>query len=401
MVLHMSEAQKIVWHTETAKVADLKLWDQNPRTITKEAYNRLKARITKRGFHDIIKVTQDMVILSGNQRRRALEELGIETVDIRVPDRELTLEEMQEVALESNRSDGEWDWDQLANFDPELLKGVGFEDKELAKNFQIEVREDEAPAPRPDPGVKLGDLFQLGRHRLLCGDSTVEADVVRLMGSDTPNLRVTDPPYGVDYDPEWREGHDLGVGKRSRGRVKNDNQIDWSPAFRIFKGNVAYVWHAGKYASQVQIGIESAGFDIVSQIIWAKQHFVISRGDYHWQHEPCWYAVRHGSSHAWQGLRDQATVWEINNNNSFGNSKKEQTWGHGTQKPVECMARPIKNNSPEQGGVYDPFGGSGTTLIACEQLNRKCYMMEIDPQYVRVVIDRWEEFTGQKAEKLA
>ena len=135
----------------------------------------------------------------------------------------------------------------------------------------------------------------------------------------------------------------------------------------------------------------------MSLIIWAKQHFAISRGDYHGQHEPCWYVVRKGKKHAWRGKRDQSTLWEIKNNNVFGNSAIEETWGHGTQKPLECMQLPIENNSRPGDWVYDPFGGSGTTLIACEKTGRKCVMMELDAKYCNTILARWEKATGKLA----
>jgi DNA modification methylase len=208
---------------------------------------------------------------------------------------------------------------------------------------------------------------------------------------------VTDPPYGVEYDPSWRDGADLGVGERSRGKVQNDDIVDWTDAYTLFEGDVVYVWHAGKFTHIVAKNLEDCGFDIVSQIIWAKQHFALSRGDYHWQHEPCWYGARKGKKHHWRGARDQSTVWEIKNNNSFGNSNKEETWGHGTQKPVECMQKPIENNSLANDYVYDPFGGSGTTLIACEKTGRRCLMMELDEKYCDIIIRRWQKFTGKQA----
>lgn len=199
---------------------------------------------------------------------------------------------------------------------------------------------------------------------------------------------VTDPPYGVSYDPSWREEVDLGLGKRSKGLVKNDDKIQWTEAYSLFTGDVSYVWHAGKYTDIVLSNLKDCGFEPVSQIIWAKQHFALSRGDYHWQHEPCWYAVKKGKKHNWQGDRTQSTLWEIKNNNSFGNSNTEETFGHGTQKPIECMARPIRNNSIDGDVIYDPFLGSGSTMVAAHQLNRKCYGMELDPKYCQVIIDR-------------
>ena len=202
---------------------------------------------------------------------------------------------------------------------------------------------------------------------------------------------VTDPPYGVNYDPNWRERAGFGQ-QRQIGTVANDGQVDWSDAYRLFPGDVAYVWHAGVHAAEVAASLESAGFQIRSQIIWAKQHFALSRGDYHWQHEPCWYAVREGKSSNWSGDRTQSTLWQVANLNPFGGSEEEAT-GHGTQKPVELMRRPILNNSRRGEIIYDPFLGSGTTLIAAQETDRICFGMDIDPRYVDVAIERWQKLT--------
>jgi DNA modification methylase len=197
---------------------------------------------------------------------------------------------------------------------------------------------------------------------------------------------VTDPPYGVNYDPKWRD--DLGIDwtgqaqrlsthpnakplhSRSLGKVTNDGQADWREAWSLFPGNIAYVWHGGLHAGTVADSLSSVGLVIRAQIIWVKQHFVFSRGDYHWQHEPCWYAVR--GTGAWSGDRKQTTVWEIANASAFRGEKDDSTTGHGTQKPVECMQRPIENNSSLGQAVYDPFCGSGTTVIAAERTGRVC-----------------------------
>jgi DNA modification methylase len=206
---------------------------------------------------------------------------------------------------------------------------------------------------------------------------------------------VTDPPYGVDYDPEWREHAGLGR-QRQTGVVPNDDRVDWTPAYRLFGGDVAYVWHAGVHAGEVAAGLEAAGFRIRAQIIWAKQHFALSRGDYHWQHEPAWYAVREGKTSNWSGNRTQSTLWQVANLNPFGGSQEEAT-GHGTQKPVDLMRRPILNNSVRGDTVYDPFLGSGTTLIAAAGTNRICRGLEIDPSYVDVIVRRWQKFSGKAA----
>jgi len=210
---------------------------------------------------------------------------------------------------------------------------------------------------------------------------------------------VTDPPYGVNYDPSWRDEADkAGVlgnkyPTRSLGKVKNDDRADWTEAWELFNGNVVYIYHAGLFSNVVGDSLIKAGFELKSQIIWVKPHFALSRGDYHWKHEPIWYGVRKGKQHQWQGSRKEHTVWEIAGMNVMGASHDEadEVTGHGTQKPIECMKRPILNSSKKHDIIYDPFGGSGSTLIACEQTKRKCYIMELDPKYCQVIKNRWEK----------
>lgn len=230
--------------------------------------------------------------------------------------------------------------------------------------------------------VKAGDLWLIGEHRLLCGDSTKAEDVARLLNGAEPNLMVTDPPYGVEYDADWRnEAADKGLispAARRVGKVESDDRVDWSEAWELFPGNVVYCWHAGRHASEVQRSLESAGFEMRSQIIWAKTTFAISRGHYHWQHEPCWYAFRKGETAGWIGDRSQSTLWQIS-------WDKNIEGGHSTQKPLECMARPIRNH---EGDVYEPFCGSGTTMVAAQTLNRKCYALEISENYCAVILER-------------
>jgi DNA modification methylase len=199
---------------------------------------------------------------------------------------------------------------------------------------------------------------------------------------------VTDPPYGVNYDPSWR--HRAGVNHSGRtGKVKNDERADWAAAWALFPGTIAYVWHGALHATTVAESLVRQGFAIRAQIIWAKDRLVIGRGDYHWQHEPCWYAVRNKGH--WTGDRKQTTLWTI----SSGGQDTETA--HGTQKPVECMRRPIRNNSMPGEVVYDPFLGSGTTLIAAQTTGRVCLGLELDPAYVDVAVRRWQAFTGEAA----
>src|SRR5690606_29698061 len=227
------------------------------------------------------------------------------------------------------------------------------------------------------------------KHRLLCGDATNASDVERVLARVTPHLMVTDPPYGVNYDPAWRSRFTKGDGGLATGRVANDDRADWREAWALFPGDVAYVWHGALHATTVAESLVACGFDIRSQIVWAKERLVLSRGDYHWQHEPMWYAVR-GKGH-WSGDRKQTTLWQIPSRD------QDAATVHGTQKPVDCMRRPMLNNSSPGQAVYEPFCGSGTTIIAAETCGRPCHAVELDPAYVDVAVLRWQAFTGREA----
>jgi DNA modification methylase len=236
----------------------------------------------------------------------------------------------------------------------------------------------------------LGDVWILGRHRLVCGDST-DADVVaKALNGVTPHLLVSDPPYGVRYDPGWRNRAGISQTKRT-GAVENDDRADWRQAWTLFPGEVSYVWHGALHATTVAESLEVCGFTIRSQIIWVKDRLVLGRGDYHWMHEPCLYAVRRGGTGHWSGDRKQSTVWSITSRGQDAETV------HGTQKPVECMRRPIENNSSPGQAVYEPFSGSGTTIIAAEMTGRACHAIELSPAYVDVAVQRWQSFTGEQA----
>jgi DNA modification methylase len=255
---------------------------------------------------------------------------------------------------------------------------------------------DDTPEPSEDPYVKPGDLWALGQHRLLCGDATSPDDVARVLGGERPEIAILDIPYAVNYNPSWRR--DLAPGAHYRlGRVANDDRADWREAFALLPSDVAYVWHGGLHAAVVADGLEAAGFEIRSQIIWAKPSLVLSRGAYHWQHEPAWFAVRKGATAHWIGDRKQSTLWEIPSVHRTAGTSDDAITNHGTQKPVESALRPLRNHA---GDVADFFVGSGTTLIAAEQLGRRCFAMEIDPVYVQMAIERWQNFTGRQAVRL-
>ena len=393
----------INWTSKTIQISELKEYEHNPRRIGKKEFEKLVSSIKQDGYHQRIIVNHDNIIIGGHQRKKALLEAGLkesDTLEVLVPDRKLTQKELDRINIRDNLSFGEYDFEILANrFDTETLIDfgmsgdllVGFGDDNLLADLEDNTESEELPT---EPKAKLGDVYILGNHRLMCGDSTNPQHVDKLLNGANPILMVTDPPYGVNYNPEWREEVDKGA--RNTGKVLNDDRYDWSEAYSLFTGDIAYVWHSALYTHKFAQNLVDNGFDLVSLIIWNKQHFVLSRGDYHNKHEPLWYAVRKGQKHNWQGRRDQTTVWDIDNNNYGAKAKEEQT-GHGTQKPLECMLRPILNNSKKGQSVYDPFGGSGTTLIACEKSERNCYMMELSPAYVDIIINRWKKETGQEA----
>lgn len=272
------------------------------------------------------------------------------------------------------------------------LSVLGFTKAELAQALSPAstglTDEDETPAPADTAVSRAGDVWCLGAHWVICGDCRDPEVVGNLLQGQKPQLMVTDPPYGVEYDPSWRHTMGLNASKRT-GKVSNDDRADWSEAWALFPGNVAYVWHGALHAGTVEASLARHDFAVRAQIIWAKERLVIGRGDYHWRHEPCWYAVRNKGN--WTGDRKQTTLWEIPSRDQDAESV------HGTQKPVECLRRPMLNNSSPGEAVYEPFLGSGTTLIAAETCGRVCFAVELDPLYVDVAVRRWQAFTGKAA----
>lgn len=382
----------------------LKPYPHNPRLISQAAIDKVLASVREFGWRQPIVVDEDGVILVGHTRRLAAIKGGYK----QVPVHDATgLSDAQKRAyrLADNRTgeESEWDMPVLAteiaglralDFD---LKPLGFDMPELRALEAKEPGKDAEATPEPpkNPVTRLGDLWQLGDHYVRCGDSTKAEDVSDLLDGAKPGLMVTDPPYGVNYDPDWRNRADRANGKpygaSAVGLVTNDDRADWREAYVLFPGDVAYVWHpAGATALVFVESLLASDFEIRMVIIWAKQQFPIGRGHYHVKHEPCYYAVRRGGKSRWRGDRKQTTLWEIDK------PQKSET-GHSTQKPVECMKRPIENNSAPGDAVYDPFLGSGTTLIAAEMTGRRCYGMEISPAYCDVIVRRWEEFTGKTA----
>src|SRR5678816_1347885 len=305
---------------------------RNARKISDAAVAKVAASIKEFGWRQPIVVDKEGVIVAGHTRLLAARRLGLETVPVHVA-ANLTPAQIKAYRLMDNRSHEEAEWDmELLPLELEDLKTLefdlgltGFDDDELSRLLGAGhgglTDENALPAVPENPISKLGGVWILGTHRLVAGDCTDAAIVAKCLNGVRPHLMVTDPPYGVEYDPAWR--NDAGVNKQRRDAVTNDDRADWSEAWALFPGSVAYVWHAGKHAAVVQQSLERSGFEIRSQIIWGKNRFALSRGHYHWQHEPCWYAVRGDA--VWVGDRSQSTLWKIQVENL--------DTGHGTQKP--------------------------------------------------------------------
>ena len=368
------------------------------------------------GFRQPIVVDSSFCIVVGQARFKAAQEIGLKTVPVHIA-HDLTDDQIRAYRLADNRigEDTEWNDEALALEIMSLsdVEGciTGFDSSEIDRLSEILRQNDSDNDPdivpeEPEfPKSKLGDIWLLDKHRLMCGDSTDAKTVDLLLNGKIPPLMVTDPPYGVNYDASWRKNihGNHNNSNMATGKVLNDDRASWKEAYDLFKGDIAYVWHSGTFSHIFASDLMASGFDIRSQIIWVKNSLTISRGHYHPQHEPCFYCVRKyyplhepcfycvkkGKTANWQGSRTETTVWNI--------KKEICSTGHSTQKPTECMRIPIINNSIPNDIVYDPFLCSGTTLIAAQETGRICYGIELNPAYVDVIIKRWQNFTGQKA----
>ena len=392
--------------TQRVKIETLTLDPANVRRHPAKNLDSIKASLTRFGQQRPVLVNANGIIIAGNGTVMAAKALGWDHINI--VRTELEGSEATAYAIADNRTAelAEWDEEALAQQlaalqieDEELAKAAGFTDAEIQalEGATVEVQEDEVPEPPADPITKPGDLWLLGDHRLLCGDSTKAEDVARLMDGATANLMVTDPPYGVNYDESWRECSNNDFGGHTKGTLQNDDRADWTEAYQHGNATIAYVWHADSHGHIVRQNLIDSGFQVRQQVIWRKPFGVMSRSAYHWQHEPCWYAVRKNATAAWIGTRTETTVWEATIPNHPMAADDDTRTNHPTQKPIEVMARAIRNHDAPL--VYDPFLGSGTTLIAAEQLGRKCYGMEISPAYCDVIVKRWETLTGKKAQR--
>jgi DNA modification methylase len=385
---------------EYRPIGDLIPYARNARTHSEAQVALIAGSIREFGFTNPILVDGENGIIAGHGKVLAACKLGMATVPV-IELAHLSETQKRAYVLADNRlaEQAGWDRELLALELGDLrdmavdLTSLGFDAGELDALLnagQPDPQEDEVP-PVPAVPISLpGDLWLLGNHRLVCGDATDAATVSRVLNGVTPHLLISDPPYGVAYDPAWR--NEVGAAKTKRvGKVLNDHRADWREAWALFPGDVAYVWHGALHATTVAESLTAGGFAIRSQIIWAKERLVPSCGDYHWQHEPCWYAVREKATGHWSGDRKQTTLWHI------ASRDQDAATVHGTQKPVECMRRPMLNNSSPGQPVYEPFCGSGSSIISAETCGRHCYAVELDPAYVDVAVQRWQTFTGREA----
>ena len=384
-------------------------YDKNPRTHSTEQVNQIAASIAEFGFLNPILVDTAAGIIAGHGRLQAAKQLGLAQVPVVVLDH-LTDAQKRAYVIADNKLalNAGWDDDLLRaemaalaaeDFD---LPVIGFSDEELAGILaeptvaEGKTDEDTVPEAPITPVSKPGDIWKLGHHRLLCGDSTVLANVEKVLDGALADMVFTDPPYNVDY------GNSAKDKQRGTNRtIMNDNLGDGFAQFlydscvnmlTVCKGAI-YVCMSSSELHTLQKAFIDAGGKWSTFVIWAKNTFTLGRADYQRQYEPILYGWKQGADHFWCGARDQGDVWFVN--------KPVRYELHPTMKPVELVERAIQISSKSRDIVLDCFGGSGTTLIACEKLNRQCRMIELDPKYADVIVRRWEEFTGKKAELVA
>jgi DNA modification methylase len=381
----------ITWKTEKRKVADLTPAEYNPREMTKEQAKDLAKSLERFNLADPIVINSDNRIIGGHQRINIIKQKAKNDdfeVDVRVPSRKLTEHEERELNLRLNKNLGQWDFNLLANFDEDMLKDVGFDSEELDKIFQIEPepKDDDVPEAR-ETDIKQGDMFQLGEHRLLCGDATQREDVERLMQGEKADMVFTDPPYGMNLDTDFSSMEGIAGGNKYRKVEGDDKKFNPRPFIELFDYCKEQFWWGADYYAEMIPNRNDGCF-----MVWDKTEAgVRTNSNYDKQFGSNFELVWSREKHKRQIIR---ALWK----GIFGLSKEDtKKRVHPTQKPTKLCSWVINKFSEREDIVLDLFGGSGSTLIAAEKLNRKCYMMELAPEYCQVIIDRWENYTGNKA----
>ena len=381
-------------------IEDVVPYARNPRK-NMAAISKVSASLKEFGWHQPIVVDKEMVVIAGHTRLEAAWSLKYKKVPVQIADK-LTDAQVKAYRIADNRVSQEAEWDidllklelsDLDGLDYDLLL-TGFDDDELNGMLVEAVEgltdEDDVPAALEVPVSVKGDVWELGNHRVMCGDSTSIEDVERLMDGNLVNLLLTDPPYNVDYTGKTKDAL----------KIKNDQKTD--SEFRQFlfdafsaadvvmkKGACFYIWHADSEGYNFRGACFDVGWIVRQCLIWNKNTMVMGRQDYHWKHEPCLYGWKDGASHFWASDRKQTTVLEFN--------RPTRSAEHPTMKPVELMSYQIENNTKKADSILDPFGGSGSTLIAAEKLGRKSYLMELDEVYIDIILCRYQDFTGKEA----
>ena len=387
---------------EIADITSIKPYENNPRKLSDTAIEKVAMSLKEYGFRQPIVVDKDRVIVAGHTRFRASKKLGLKNVPISIIDN-LTEEQINAYRIADNRTAEESEWDSellkmeikeleakdfkldLLGFNEDQLNDILFEEKQGLTD------EDEVPETPEEPISKLGDIWKLGKHKLICGDSTILNNYEKLFNENKADLLMTDPPYNVDYEGKTKE----------KLTIKNDSKNDddflqfLTDAFNNCAVNLKlgcsfYIFHSDWFGLEFRQSIKNSDLELKQNLIWAKNSMVMGRQDYQWQHEPCLYGWKKGSSHSWYSDRKQTTIIKYD--------RPSKSKLHPTMKPVGLVEYLMKNSSKQEDIILDPFLGSGTTLIACEKQSRICYGVELDPKYCDVIIKRWENFTGKKAE---
>ena len=422
-------AKELSWKIEKRKVSALVPAEYNPRVLSDKAKADLMVSISKFGQVEPLVINTNGHLIGGHSRVKAFADLEIAEADVMVPSRKLTEKEERELNVRLNKNTGEWDWRMLKDFfQIGELVDYGFDKDELSKFFDKlkDTEEDDFDAEAELGKIKtpvsdLGDVWQLGAHRLACGDSTDPAVFTALMGGVLGDMCWTDPPYNVNYDYQSKYG---GIGKARKGKyaggskVFNDDKTDaefLTMLTAVFKNvyentkdsSGMYCCHATKSQEQFFGALKDTGFHFSQTIIWLKERIILALGqDYHRVYEPIWYGWKKGKKR-WsnKGMQTEKEVWDIDKITFeerldvwFLHRDKSKDYEHPTQKPVRLPERAIKKSCPVGGIVLEPFCGSGSALIACEQLQRSCYAIELDPRYTDVIIRRWQRHSGKVAE---
>lgn len=416
----------------------------NPRKINKIKFEQLKTSILDDpemlSLREVLiyQYQGENVIIGGNMRYRALKALGYKEAICKIIAPETSAKKLRAIALKDNNNYGEFDMEMLANeWNREELDRIGIDLPPIADELKDDEAEEDnfnpADAMSHKPKAQEGDIYRLGKHRLICGDSTDGKVIDLLMGGQQADLFLTDPPYNVDYSSKNEALNAADKGNRVQKDIANDSMDD--NAFQAFlysafsnanahlkPGGAFYIWHAGTEGLNFKLAVKRVGWELKQILIWVKNNIVLGRQDYQWKHEPCLYGWKPGASHYFVARRDLITVYEEDGLDFDSMTKAEllkvlqevfsaptttihedkplRSADHPTMKPLKLMGRLIKNSTRPGEIVLDPFGGSGSTMMAAEQLGRACYMVELDPAYIDVIVKRWETLTGEKAELL-